>query len=144
MGYIVSLAKSTKKGVRKEPVKEARLIENHGIEGDAHSGSQTRQVSFLAAESIEDAQKKGAPVGFGDYAENIASYGIDWKNTKVGTRVRIGEDAIVEITQFGKKCHNKCAIYYTVGDCIMPREGVFGRVLQGGLIKKGDQIQIID
>jgi MOSC domain-containing protein YiiM len=137
---IVSISISKKKGTRKGQVEEASLIQGHGIEGDAHAGPWHRQVSFLAAESIERAKKKGLDVTFGDFAENIATKGIDWKNMPVGTIVQLGDSAVVEITQIGKECHGKCAIYYKAGDCIMPREGIFARVLKGGKIRCDDII----
>jgi MOSC domain-containing protein YiiM len=139
---IVSIAVSRKKGTRKTPVKEVFLIENHGVEGDAHSGPWHRQVSFLASESIERAREQGLDVTFGDFAENFATSGIDWLNIPVGTKVRLGDSVLVEITQIGKECHNKCAIYYQAGDCIMPKEGIFGRVLEGGKIRSGDMVKI--
>ena len=126
---IVSIAISKKKGTRKARVDQASLIQDHGLEGDAHAGPWHRQVSFLASESIEKAKKKGLDVTYGDFAENVATSGIDWLKIPVGTLVHLGESAIVEITQIGKECHNKCAIYYMAGDCIMPREGIFGKVL---------------
>jgi len=135
---IVSISISQKRGTRKTPVKEAFIIENQGIESDAHSGPWHRQVSFLSAESIEQAQKKGLNVTFGDFAENIATSGIDWIKVPIGTQVQLGDSVLIEITQIGKECHNKCAIYYQAGDCIMPREGIFGRVLKGGKICCGD------
>ncbi|MCL5406400.1 MAG: MOSC domain-containing protein, partial [Deltaproteobacteria bacterium] len=137
---IVSIAVSKKKGTRKEPVEEALLTAEHGILGDAHAGAWHRQVSFLAMESIEKAKAAGLAVGFGDFAENIATEGIDWPAVPVGARFRLGESVLVEITQIGKECHKKCAIYYQAGDCIMPREGVFARVIQGGPIRCGDEI----
>ena len=137
---IVSIAVSKKKGTRKTCVDEALLIANHGIEGDAHAGPWHRQLSFLAMESIEKARQQGQDVSFGDFAENIASEGIDWVKVPVGTRFQLGEDALIEITQIGKECHQKCAVFYQVGDCIMPREGVFARVLRGGVIRRGDPI----
>jgi MOSC domain-containing protein YiiM len=139
---IVSIALSKKKGTQKVVTDEALLIENHGIEGDAHAGPWHRQVSFLASESIETAQKNGLDVTFGDFAENIATAGVNWKEITVGTRLRLGPDAMVEITQIGKECHNRCSIYYKAGDCIMPREGVFGKVLKGGRIQRGDGISV--
>jgi MOSC domain-containing protein YiiM len=139
---IVSIATSKKKGTRKATVAEAYLKTEHGLDGDAHAGNWHRQVSFLASEEIDKACQSGLDVTFGDFAENIATTGIDWKNIPVGTRVRLGSDALVEITQIGKECHNRCAIYYKAGDCIMPREGVFARVLKEGKIRCGDQISI--
>jgi MOSC domain-containing protein YiiM len=143
MMKIVSIAVSRKKGTRKTPVKEAFISKDHGLQGDAHAGKWHRQVSFLASESIETARRKGLDVTFGDFAENIATAGIDWKTIPVGTRVRLGGSVLVEITQIGKECRRKCAIYYQAGDCIMPREGVFARVLKEGKIKCGDDIQIV-
>jgi len=140
---IVSIAVGKKKGTRKTPVKEAFLSKDHGLQGDAHAGKWHRQVSFLSSEAIESARQKGLDVTFGDFAENIATTGIDWKTLPLGTRVRLGDSVVVEITQIGKQCHNKCAIYYQAGDCIMPREGVFARVLDEGNIRCGDSIQIM-
>ena len=141
---IVSIAISKKKGTPKVPVKEAHLIQNHGLENDAHAGTWHRQVSFLASESIDHARERGLEVTFGDFAENIATSGIDWKKIPIGTRFQVGNAALVEVTQIGKECHNKCAIYYKAGDCIMPKEGIFARVLQGGDIHCGDPIEIIN
>ncbi len=140
---IVSIAISKKKGTPKVQVKKASLLEDHGLEGDAHAGPWHRQVSFLAAESIEKARKKGLDVGFGAFAENIATSGIDWQDIPVGARINLGDSALVEITQKGKECHNKCAIYYLAGDCIMPREGIFGRVLKGGEVSCGAPVRIL-
>ncbi|MFO7557661.1 MAG: MOSC domain-containing protein [Desulfobacterales bacterium] len=139
---IVSIAISRKKGTRKIPVDEIVLLENYGLEGDAHAGTWHRQVSFLSSENIEKARDKGLDVSFGDFAENIATRGVDWKTIPIGTVVRLGKSAAVEITQIGKVCHNKCAIYYKAGDCIMPREGVFAKVLNGGKIVCGDEVRI--
>ena len=140
---IESIAVSRHKGTRKEAVASVLLKENFGIEGDAHAGKWHRQVSFLAAESIEAARAKGLTVTFGDFAENFATRGIDWNTLPVGSRIRIGSKAVVEITQIGKECHKKCAIYYQAGDCIMPREGVFGRVLVAGPVHVGDAVKIL-
>ena len=137
---IESIAVSKKKGTRKTQVEEAHIMEDHGLIGDAHAGPWHRQVSFLSSESISKSKEEGLDVTFGDFAENIATSGIDWKNIPVGTRVKLGEKALVEITQIGKECHNKCAIYYLAGDCIMPREGIFAKVISGGRIQTGDTI----
>jgi MOSC domain-containing protein YiiM len=139
---IVSIAISRKKGTRKLPVDEIILREDYGLEGDAHAGDWHRQVSFLSSENIEKARAKGLDVSFGDFAENIATKGVDWKTVPIGTVVRLGESAVLEITQIGKICHNKCAIYYKAGDCIMPKEGVFARVLKRGKIVCGDEVRI--
>ncbi len=141
---VVSLAVSTKKGTPKNQVETVELRKNHGVEGDAHAGAWHRQVSFLASESIRIAGEQGLDVSFGDFAENISTEGIDWTKLPVGMRVRIGGEAEVEITQIGKECHRKCAIYYKAGDCIMPREGVFARVIVGGRVRVGDKIQLLD
>ncbi len=140
---IVSIAVSRKKGTRKVPVEEAKLLKNHGLIGDAHAGEWHRQVSFLASESIENARKNGLNVTFGDFAENIATLGIDWVNLPIGSRVKLGNSVEVEISQIGKECHKKCAIFYQAGDCIMPREGVFARVITGGTICCGDRIELL-
>ncbi|MCP4747365.1 MAG: MOSC domain-containing protein [Desulfobacteraceae bacterium] len=140
---IVSLAVSKTKGTQKSQVESARLIQNYGLEQDAHAGGWHRQVSFLAAESIARTRDQGLDVNFGDFAENIATEGIDWPKVQVGTRFQLGDEAEVQITQIGKQCHNKCAIYYKAGDCIMPKEGVFAKVLKSGTVKAGDPIRKI-
>jgi len=139
---IVSIAISKRKGTPKVQVDEASLIQDYGLEGDAHAGPWHRQVSFLASESIEKAKKNGLYVTFGDFAENIATKGINWQKVPVGTKMHLGDSALVEITQIGKECHNKCAIYYIAGDCIMPREGIFARVLKGGKIRCDDRVRV--
>jgi len=141
---IVSIAVSKKKGTRKTQVDEAKVIENYGLEGDAHGGPWHRQVSFLSSENIESARDQGLDVTFGDFAENIATTGVDWKTIPVGTKVELGKSTVVEITQIGKECHNKCAIYYQAGDCIMPKEGVFAKVLKGGIISCGDTVNLLN
>ena len=140
---IVSIAVSKKKGTIKTCVQEAELIENHGIKDDAHAGDWHRQLSFLASESIENASSESFKLNFGDFAENIATTGIDWKSQPIGQAFKLGDDALVEVTQIGKECHKKCAIFYRTGDCIMPKEGVFAKILKGGTIKVGDKIERI-
>ncbi len=140
-GRIVSLAISRHKGTKKDTVEEVRVREDHGVEGDAHAGPWHRQVSLLASESIQRAKEMGLEVSFGDFAENIATLGIDWTRVPLGSRIRIGEVEL-ELTQIGKECHRKCAIYYMAGDCIMPREGVFARVIKGGTLRVGDSIEV--
>lgn len=137
---IRSISVSKTKGTRKKPVEQVLLVAEHGIQGDAHAGAWHRQVSLLATESIEKAKAAGLSVDFGDFAENIATEGIDWLGIPVGARFRLGKSVLVEITQIGKECLKKCAIYYQAGDCIMPREGVFARVIEGGIIRCGDKI----
>jgi len=141
---IISINISDKKGVRKKPVDAVVLKENFGIENDAHaSGEWHRQVSLLAIESIQKMQEKGLDVGPGDFAENITTQGIDLVSLPIGTRMMIGEDAEAEVSQIGKVCHNRCAIYHQAGDCVMPKEGIFVKVLKGGTIKKGDEIKVV-
>ena len=141
---IISIATSKKKGTRKTTVDSVLVKKDYGIDGDAHSGPWHRQVSFLSSESIEEAKNGGLNVTFGDFAENFATQGIDWKKIPIGTRLKLGDTTLVEVTQIGKECHNKCAIYYQAGDCIMPREGIFAKVLEGGTVNNGDNVQILD
>ena len=142
-GKIVSINISEKKGVRKKPVDEVVLRTEYGIEGDAHASSEWhRQVSLLAQESIEKMIKMGLSVKAGDFAENITTEGIDLVSMPVGTRMSIGDNVEVEVSQIGKECHTRCAIYYQAGDCVMPKEGIFVRVLKGGKVKKGDNIEM--
>lgn len=144
MARVVSINISDKKGVRKRPVQTARVEENFGIVGDAHaSGSWHRQVSLLAIESIERMRLRGLDVGPGDFAENITTEGIDLLRLPVGTLLSIGE-VLTEVTEIGKECHTKCAIYRQAGDCVMPREGIFVKVLKGGTLKVGDEIKAIN
>ena len=142
MGRILAICISEKKGVQKRPIEEAVLIEDWGIEKDAHGGKWHRQVSLLSFEKIEGFRAKGAEVDFGDFGENLVAEGFDLRQIPVGTRFRIG-DVILELTQIGKGCHSHCAIYHAVGDCIMPREGVFTEVIKGGKIKTGDTIEML-
>lgn len=144
IGRIVAISISKKKGIPKTNVESARLIENFGIEGDAHVGNWNRQVSLLALESINKMKGNGLPnLRPGAFAENITTEFLTLPDFKVGTRIRLGNDSELEITQIGKECHSKCAIFFKVGDCVMPREGVFARVIKGGKIAVGDQIIII-
>ena len=140
---IISLAISKKKATRKQVINEALLVKNHGIKGDAHAGAWQGQVSFLSSESIEEARQGGLDVSLGVFAETIATGGIDRKTVPIGTRAKLGDSASGEITQTGRECHTKCAIYYKAGDCIMPNEGVFAKVLEGGTIRCGDKVEIL-
>jgi len=142
MGKIVAVCKSENKGERKTNVGSARMVENFGVEGDAHGGNWHRQVSLLAMESINKMVEKGLKVGPGDFAENLTTQGIDLVNLPVGTKLKAGE-ALLEVTQIGKKCHAKCAIYEQAGDCVMPREGIFTKVLRGGMVSAGNDIEVI-
>lgn len=142
-GKVVSINVSEKKTVRKKPVQKAIVKPNHGIVGDAHAGDWHRQVSFLAFESIEKMRAKGLKVGPGDFAENVTTLGLDLLSLPIGSHFKIGS-AVFEVTQHGKECHTKCAIYYQAGDCVMPREGIFARVRVGGEIKVGDKIYLLE
>ncbi|EEG76651.1 MOSC domain-containing protein [Dethiobacter alkaliphilus] len=144
MAKIAAVSVSEKKGMRKTNVDEVFLAVEHGIKGDAHAGDWHRQVSLLAKESIEKMQKMGLDVKAGDFAENLTTEGIELTALPVGTRLNIGEDVLVEVTQIGKVCHDRCAIYYQAGDCVMPREGIFVRVLAGGRVSPGDAIQVLE
>ena len=142
-GSVVSLNVSDKKGVRKKPVDEVTIGENFGIEGDAHASSEWhRQVSLLAIESVQKMQAMGLKVQPGDFAENITTVGIDLVSLPVGTRVEIGAEVVGEVSQIGKECHTRCAIYYQAGDCVMPKEGIFIKIIRGGKVRKGDEITV--
>ena len=139
MGKVMAICISEKKGTQKRNVHEALFIEDFGLENDAHAGKWHRQVSLLSYERIQDFKKKGAPVEDGAFGENLIVSGIDFKNLPVGTRFQSG-DVVLEMTQIGKECHSGCEIYKIMGDCIMPREGVFARVIRGGRIREGDEL----
>ncbi|MFZ0389190.1 MAG: MOSC domain-containing protein [Calditrichia bacterium] len=142
LGRIVALSISRKKGTAKRNVNSVYLLEDWGMEGDAHAGKWHRQVSLLALESIQKMTAKGLIVRPGAFAENITTSGIDIYNLTIGEHLQIG-DCLLEITQIGKECHNRCAIYQRVGDCVMPREGVFARVIRGGKIQRGEKIHVL-
>lgn len=142
-GKVISINISDRKGIRKTPVKEAVIKKGFGINGDAHaSGKWHRQISLLAIESIKKMQRLGLKVNPGDFAENVTTEGIDLLKLPLGTKMTIGGTVEVEISQIGKECHSRCNIYYQAGDCVMPREGIFVRVLKGGKIKEGDEIKV--
>ena len=139
MGKLIAICISEKRGTRKIPADQAVLCPDFGIEGDAHAGNWHRQVSLLGIEKIEDFRKRGAEVDFGAFGENLIVEGLDLRTLPVGSRLQIGS-ALLEMTQIGKECHTHCAIYHQTGDCIMPREGVFAAVLEGGTIRPGDPV----
>ena len=141
MGKIVAICISKKKGDQKRDVKQCRLIENYGLEGDAHAGSWHRQISMLSIEGRLVMENKGVKLDAGDFGENVLTEGVEFANIMVGYKIRLGKDALVRVTQIGKECHDRCNIYYQVGDCIMPREGIFAEVLKGGEIKVDDDIE---
>ena len=143
-GKIKAISISKDRGTRKYNVSAAELKVAFGMEGDAHAGNWHRQVSLLAEESIAKIRAKGANVAEGDFAENITTEGIDLQSLIVGSKLRLGPAAEVEITQFGKECHSGCEIFQQIGDCIMPREGAFAKVTKPGLIKPGDSIEVLN
>ncbi|OIP27968.1 MAG: MOSC domain-containing protein [Chloroflexi bacterium CG_4_9_14_3_um_filter_45_9] len=143
MAKIIAVCKSEKKGTRKEDVTEAFLKEGYGLLGDAHADCCThRQVSLLAIESINRMRSLGFDVNPGDFAENLTTQGVDLVSLPIGTRIAIEKDVLLEVTQIGKECHSGCAVFQQIGKCIMPKEGVFARVIRGGLVKAGDQISV--
>lgn len=143
-GRIKAISISKEQGTKKYNVPTARLKADFGIEGDAHAGDWHRQVSLLGEESIAKMRAKGATVVPGDFAENITTEGIELQSLAIGSKLRLGSVAEVEITQFGKKCHSGCAIFQQIGDCIMPREGVFAKVTKPGQVKTGDTIEVLN
>lgn len=142
MGKVIAVCTSPAKGTQKTNVGEAVFIENFGIEGDAHAGKWHRQVSLLSYDKIEDFRKRGAEVADGAFGENLVVEGIDFKTFPVGIRFQCN-DVILEMTQIGKECHHGCEIFQKMGDCIMPREGVFAIVIRGGAIRTGDILEVI-
>ena len=143
MSKVLAICISKHKGTLKNEVSEANFIEEFGIEGDAHAGKWHRQVSLLAFEKIDDFRNKGGNVDFGAFGENLVVDGIELHKLPVGQQLQVGE-VLLEVTQIGKECHDKCAIYYQVGECIMPKNGIFTRVLKGGKVKVGDKCTLID
>lgn len=141
-GKILAVNISEEKGTKKKNIGSCSLLKDFGLKGDAHGGPWHRQVSLLANESIEKMKTKGLDVGYGDFAENITTEGIDLVDLPVGTEIHIGNSVILRVTQIGKECHKRCAIYYQAGDCVMPREGIFAEVVTEGEVKVGDEIII--
>lgn len=143
MNKIIAICTSKEKGTSKQEVSNANIIEDYGIENDAHAGKWHRQVSLLALEKIEEFKAKGANVDFGAFGENLVVSGIELNKLPIGQQIKIGNDIVLEVTQIGKKCHDKCAIYYQVGECIMPRNGIFTKVLKGGIVKRDDEVRLL-
>jgi MOSC domain-containing protein YiiM len=141
-GKVLAVNISQKKGEKKENIICGLFIENLGLKDDAHAEIGIRQVSLLAKESIEKIRAKGLDVQYGAFAENLTTEGIDLPTLPIGTRLKVGSKVLLEVTQIGKVCHDRCNIFYTVGDCVMPREGIFAKVLIGGEIKVDDRIEI--
>jgi MOSC domain-containing protein YiiM len=142
-GRILAVSISDKKGEKKHNIESAMLRKNHGMENDAHAGDWHRQVSLLAMESIEKIRSKGIDVHPGEFAENLTTEGIRLWELPVGRHLRIGESILAEVTQIGKECHSHCAIFQQVGDCVMPREGIFVKILEGGEVKLGDMVTLV-
>ncbi|ADH87065.1 MOSC domain-containing protein [Desulfurivibrio alkaliphilus] len=143
MGTVEAVCISAKKGIIKKPVEQVELKENWGIADDAHAGDWHRQVSLLAGESIDGVKDKLPQIGHGVFAENIVTRGVDLAGLKIGDQLLINGEVLLEITQIGKECHNSgCAIKKATGDCIMPREGIFSKVLKGGTVKAGQSIEV--
>ncbi len=143
-GKVLAVNISRDKGTKKRNVQRCELLVDFGLQGDAHGGHWHRQVSLLANESIDKMRQKGLKAAHGDFAENITTEGIDLMSLPIGTTLRIGREAILKMTQKGKECHDRCAVYYEMGDCVMPREGVFAEVLHPGEISVGDSIEVIE
>ena len=145
MANVIAVCTSDNKGTRKEDIGKAFVEEGYGLENDAHADCNThRQVSLLAIESINKMRESGINVGPGDFAENFTTEGIDLLSLPVGTRIMVGDKVLLEIAQIGKECHTGCAIFQEVGKCIMPKEGVFAKVIRGGYVASGDLINITD
>ena len=142
MAQVIATCISKNKGERKTPVASVELRENHGIIDDAHAGDWHRQISLLASESIDKMRALGLDVSSGDFAENLTTSGIELVTLPIGTRLQVGE-TLLEVTQIGKECHTRCAIFYQAGDCVMPKEGIFARVITGGVVKPGDAIDVV-
>ena len=143
MGQVMAVCISEKKGTQKKNVNTATFVEDWGIQGDAHAGKWHRQVSLLSYDKIEEFRARGADVENGAFGENLVVQGIDFRSLPVGTRLCCG-DVVLEITQIGKECHHGCQIFQKMGECIMPREGVFAKVIRGGSINTGDEMQVAE
>lgn len=143
MGKVLAICISEKKGTLKTEISEAKFIEDFGIENDAHAGKWHRQVSLLEFNKIDEFRKKGANVDFGAFGENLVVEGIELHTLPIGQLIQIG-DVLLEVTQIGKKCHDKCQIYYQVGECIMPKNGIFTKVIKGGNVKVGEECFLVD
>jgi MOSC domain-containing protein YiiM len=141
-GKVLAVNISENKGTKKTNIQSCALLRDFGLRGDAHAGPWHRQVSLLANESIEKMRVRGLNVGYGDFAENITTEGVDLVHLPIGTEIRIGNSVLLRVSQIGKVCHDRCAIYYQAGDCVMPKEGIFAEVINEGEVKVGDEIII--
>jgi len=142
-GKILAVCQSKKKGTRKTEIREGLLIEDFGLKGDAHAGKWHRQISLLGIESINKMRDKGYQLSFGDFAENLTIEGLTLPKLPLGAKLKIGKEVLLEVTQIGKECHYDCEIRKKIGDCVMPREGIFARVLKTGMVKVGDEIEVL-
>ena len=142
-GTIIALSTSVAKGEKKSNIPEARFVVDHGLDGDAHAADWHRQISLLGAESIAKIKAAGIEVAPGDFAENVTTRGLCLWELPVGTRLQLGGSVLIEVTQIGKVCHHRCQIFHQVGDCVMPREGIFAKVLKGGDVQVGDKIIVL-
>jgi MOSC domain-containing protein YiiM len=142
-GKVISVNISDNKGEKKHNIDRCRLVEGHGLDSDAHAGPWHRQVSLLAAESIDKIRKMGLDVNPGDFAENLTTRGIELPTLPIGTKLLVGGEVLMKVTQIGKECHTRCAIFQQVGDCVMPKEGIFTEVVTGGDIEVGDEIEVL-
>jgi len=142
-GILLSINISGKKGEQKSPVSEANITDK-GVEGDAHAGDWHRQISILSEISIEKMRCRGIEINYGDFAENLTIEGIDLSTVSIGRRIKFGKNVVLEVTQIGKECHEGCLIRQTVGDCVMPREGIFTRVIEKGTLRIGDRVTVLD
>lgn len=142
-GKIIAVCTSRNKGERKKDVGQCQLLKEFGLEGDGHGGDWHRQVSLLAEESIDKMRAAGLDVGPGDFAENLTTRGLELFTLPIGSLLRLQSGAELEVTQIGKECHTRCSIYYQAGDCVMPKEGIFARVLNEGLVSNGDRIELV-
>lgn len=142
-GIVIAVCTSERKGMPKEDVSRGLLVKEHGLEGDVHAGNWHRQISLLSVSSINKIKEQGLEIENGDFAENLTVDGLDVWTLPVGTRLTVGREALLEVTQIGKECHARCAIFYRAGDCVMPREGIFARVLATGPVAAGDELVVL-
>ncbi len=141
-GKVLAVCVSANKGEKKTDIIEANLVREHGIEGDAHAGDWHRQVSLLSLDSVNKMRDRGIAINYGDFAENLTVEGVELYTLPLGTRLKVGGEVELEVTQIGKACHHGCAIRQQVGDCVMPREGIFARVIRGGKVSSGDTVEV--
>lgn len=141
-GEVIAICRSEEKGVAKAEIKEGYLKEEHGLEGDAHAGDWHRQISLLGAEDIDSMREQGLELEVGAFGENIVTKGLELYDLPIGSQLKLGDEILLEVTQIGKECHDRCEIYHQVGDCIMPRRGIFAKVLEGGKVESGLEIEV--